>query len=80
MKLIFENKVAEERERQDKKWGIQDHNPEYWLIIMMEEVGEVAQTLCGESVELDKLEGELIQVAAVCKAMWESGKRQGWIQ
>lgn len=34
--------VAIERERQDKKWGEQNHNDFIWLTILTEEVGELA--------------------------------------
>lgn len=35
--------VRVERDRQDEKWGEQNHDPEWWLAILMEEVGELAQ-------------------------------------
>lgn len=35
--------VQAERLKQDKKWGIQDHPPEKWVAILVEEVGEAAQ-------------------------------------
>lgn len=35
--------VAEERHRQDKKWGPQHHGPAAWLAILAEEVGEAAR-------------------------------------
>ena len=35
--------VADERKRQNKKWGPQHHDPTMWLTILMEEVGEAAQ-------------------------------------
>ena len=38
--------VHEERNRQDRKWGEQNHPPEVWLAILTEEVGEVAQAIC----------------------------------
>jgi hypothetical protein len=40
-----EKSVREERERQDIKWGIQNHTAEWWLAILMEEVGELAQAI-----------------------------------
>lgn len=35
--------VLNERENQDQKWGPQTHDPEVWLAILMEEVGEAAR-------------------------------------
>ena len=35
--------VGLERKRQDQKWGPQHHDPFTWLMILMEEVGEVAE-------------------------------------
>lgn len=79
-------RVAEERKRQDKKWGVQNHDPDRWIVILTEEVGESAK----ESYELNSLEGrlemsrsarlhrlktELIQTAAVAVAAVESIER-----
>lgn len=79
IEFIFQE-IQAERQRQDEKWGEQNHKPVVWLSILMEEVGEAAK----EAVEArqyfhenydDKLRNyrtELIQVAAVCVAMIES--------
>jgi hypothetical protein len=79
-------RVADERKRQDKKWGVQNHDPDRWIVILTEEVGESAK----ESYELNSLEGrremsrsarlhrletELIQTAAVAVAAVESIER-----
>ena len=37
------NEVIAERERQNRKWGVQDHNAVEWVAILTEEVGEVAK-------------------------------------
>ena len=74
--------IKEERKRQDKKWGVQDHYPLEWCAILAEEVGEVNkaafkghlrvshcsifQTKC-----FDDYRKELIQVAAVAVAAVE---------
>ena len=64
--------VLEERERQDKKWGEQNHEPEIYLTILMEEVGEASEAALHrrfggpEAVNYRK---ELVQVAAVALAM-----------
>ena len=40
--------VVAERDRQDAKWGEQNHNPPVWLAILTEEVGELATALNGD--------------------------------
>ncbi|MDV3675108.1 hypothetical protein OZ664_20005 [Elizabethkingia sp. HX WHF] len=42
MNHIF-NEIRSERQRQDEKWGQQDHKPIEWVAILTEEVGEVAK-------------------------------------
>jgi NTP pyrophosphatase (non-canonical NTP hydrolase) len=70
--------VFDERGRQDKKWGLQDHHSIMtWLAILSEEVGEAAQAALhihfpGGRLTEDDLRLELIQVAAVAVAMVES--------
>lgn len=74
--------VLVERDRQDAKWGEQNHSPVAWLAILMEEVGEAAHEICNASIDpyipeerpfwLAKLRRELIQVAAVAVAAIES--------
>lgn len=61
--------VLKERTAQDLKWGEQNHNPDRWLSILMEEVGEAAKA----NLEKDwsNYREEMIQVAAVATAMVE---------
>ena len=70
----FYNLIQKERERQDDKWGIQRHDWNTWSTILTEECSEVAKA-CLEigfkNNTLDELEEELIQVAAVSKAIYE---------
>lgn len=61
--------VLQERSRQDKKWGVQNHAPLYWSGILTEETGEVAKA-CIE-YNNDAYREELIQVAAVAIAALE---------
>lgn len=73
------NDVWAERERQNRKWGIQHHAYPYWLTILVEEVGEVAQAMQKGSVaykssDANDLYKELIQVAAVAVAIAEHVK------
>lgn len=44
--------VMLERFRQEKKWGEQNHSPEWWLAILTEEVGELAQAILTEQCAL----------------------------
>jgi len=80
--ILFE--VAEERKRQDKKWGEQNHKPIEWCAILGEEVGEVNKCVVEskwaidqdyEREQLQEYRKELIQVAAVAVSMIESLER-----
>lgn len=76
--------VGDERERQNEKWGEQNHTPMEWLPILMEEVGEVAKAALEQHfsengydqytdvASLQELRKEMVQVAAVAVAMVES--------
>jgi len=67
--------VKKERDRQDEKWGVQNHAPAFWLVILGEEFGEVCKAILGlDSVGIRR---ELIHVAAVAVAAVESLDRQG---
>jgi NTP pyrophosphatase (non-canonical NTP hydrolase) len=81
--------VAQERLRQDRMWGEQNHDPFTWLAILGEEVGE-ANRAALEAVFWERYgmpdhplqlashyREELIQVAAVATAMVECLDRNG---
>lgn len=71
MSVVF-NKIHDERDRQDAKWGDQSHHPDlYWLAILGEEFGEVAKALL--EADTEHIYEELIQVAAVCVS-WLEGR------
>ncbi len=64
--------IQDERDRQDVKWGKASErklSKRYWLTILMEEVGEVAEAILENDCENYPV--ELIQVAAVCVAALE---------
>lgn len=65
----FNRLVDNERMRQIAKFGDQHHSLDRWLSILGEEVGE----LCKANNENDMKNAleELIQIAAVCKAIYE---------
>lgn len=75
------DEVADERVRQDEKWGVQNHQPLHWMVIIAEELGEAAQqALHAYTAQrvLDMLDHslsyrtELVQLAACCVAAVES--------
>lgn len=67
--------VLDERQRQNEKWGEQNHSPLEWIAILTEEVGKVAKEahefhfgVRGTKMIEEKLRmyrKEMIQVAAV---------------
>lgn len=73
--------VLAERERQEQKWGEQNHDPFTYLTILCEEVGECSnaalETRFGNA-NIDDLRTELIQVAAVAMAIVECLDRNKW--
>ena len=75
----WQEEIRAERVRKDEKWGEQDHDPCYWITILIEEVGEAARAVlegyCSGS-ELGRLTSELVQVAGVAIAFLESLDRR----
>lgn len=71
--------VLVERERQDRKWGVQNHDVPIWMEILTEEVGEIARAdlefTFGDALREDILV-EMVQVAAVALAMIECELRR----
>jgi NTP pyrophosphatase (non-canonical NTP hydrolase) len=75
------NEIDAERVRQDKKWSFpQQRSLAEWMLILAEEVGEVA-TEINESHfrgrETSNLKTELVQVAAVCVSILEHMELEG---
>ena len=71
-----------ERIKQDLKWGVQNHSPEVWMLILGEEVGEVNKALVENRFDnrgLESYRDELIQVGAVVVAMLECLERSSGI-
>jgi NTP pyrophosphatase (non-canonical NTP hydrolase) len=76
--------VLAERERQDAKWGEQNHEPVWWLAILGEEYGELCQAVLESHFDNGTDKGgfgnvynEATQVAAVALALLERLNR-GW--
>lgn len=79
--------VIEERLRQDKKWGIQNHDPFLYLTILGEEYGETCKAALearfGKDPETEAerylhLREEAVQTAAVALAIVECLDRGAW--
>jgi NTP pyrophosphatase (non-canonical NTP hydrolase) len=73
--------VLKERDRQNKKWGLQHHDYGTWLQILIEEVGEVAQAMqkakgWGKESDADDLYTELVHVSAVACAIAEQVREE----
>lgn len=76
--------VEHERFKQNEMWGLQHHDYPYWLTILAEEFGEVAQAMQKDSYsykdsDADDLYKELIQVAAVAVAIAEQVREERWV-
>jgi len=70
----FYTLIDKERDRQDSKWGIQRHDWNTWSTILTEECGEVAKAcldITFDDKDFINLKEELVQVSAVCKAIYE---------
>ena len=65
--------IISERDRQDRKWGEQNHDIYKWLAILGEEVGEANKAALEKNY--DEIIAELIQIGAVTVAMIESLER-----
>ena len=73
--------VINERNRQDEKWGVQNHAPEWWLAILGEEFGELAQAILETHFNngpenrkkggIENIRKEAVQCAAVALAIVE---------
>ncbi len=81
--------ILAEREKQDDKWGEQNHNPYIYLAILVEEIGELAQSILhtqfGGDMGNDKgglyhLRKEAIHTAAVAMAIVECLDRDKWTE
>lgn len=71
--------VIIERKRQDILYGERnEHPPERWLVILMEEVGEVSNAVLEK--DLEAYYNEFVQVAAVAIAALESLRVQSTLK
>ena len=70
--------VLRERNKQDEKWGEQNHDSGKWLAILIEEIGELAQEMLEENPL--NATAELTQVVAVALAWLECRNRLAFPQ
>jgi hypothetical protein len=76
--------VIQERVRQEKKWGPQNHDPFLYLTILGEEYGETCQAALEARFSehnkkaLEELREEAVQTAAVALAIVECLDRKKW--
>lgn len=73
------NLIRAERERQNKKWGEQNHDDYRWLAILTEEVGELAQAILHDEFggsHAGTAKEELVHVAAVAVQWLECMERR----
>jgi len=61
--------VLGERNKQDIKWGVQNHTPLKWLVILGEEYGESCKAIL--EADTTAYREELVQTAAVALAAIE---------
>ncbi len=60
--------VTKEQMRQVDLWGTQDHDDEWYLPIMIEEVGEIAKAMVEhrfQGASIDDIRKELVEAVAV---------------
>ena len=60
--------VLQERERQNEKWGEQNHDAGIWALILLEEIGEWAKAELDHRLDRATADAEAVQVAAVALA------------
>jgi len=75
IQLKYLSELKQERDRQDARFGQQDHTPERWCVILGEEFGEVCRAVYDNTLDPAHLRSELIQVAAVALAWLEATER-----
>lgn len=75
--------VMEERARQDRKWGVQNHVDFYWLPILLEEIGELSEAILlkyndepERPIDPLAVRNELVEVCAVALAWLEALHRR----
>jgi hypothetical protein len=69
--------IEDERERQDKLWGLQDHEDFVWSSILMGEIGDLSKVLLRyNDDDSSDIEKEIIHCSAVLCNMFENIQRE----
>ena len=78
--------VLIKRNKQDEKWGVEDHLPDKWIAILAEELGEAAKAgleaypvtdrLVSRRQAMKEWRDELVDVMATAMAAIESYQRE----
>lgn len=76
--------VLDERQRQNAKWGVQNHDGFVWIAILGEELGELSQAVLetkfgGKHGGMENVRAEAVQCAAVALQIVECIDRNGGI-
>ena len=76
------NEIKAERERQNSKWGEQNHKGIEWIAILSEEVGEASKEILDHHFKnpVKNLEGEYVDPANGDQALRLSRYRKEMIQ
>lgn len=72
---VFHDAVDAERTRQDQRWGGANHDDEHhrrdWIAFICREAGKASS----DRVTPGEFERQMVQVAALACAAWESSRR-----
>jgi hypothetical protein len=74
------NEILAERERQDRKWGEQNHPPAIWMLVLGEEVGEAGYetaSIRDGAEEIVNTIRELDAAGQLCESLLDSDRWRG---
>ena len=75
------DRVADERMRQDRKWGEQRHGRVEWAMILAEEIGEWAEEIGPRDPDYDLSEVERSQAEFVLRLLASAGESaRAWLE
>jgi hypothetical protein len=82
--LFVLEQIADERRRQDAKWGQSNHHAATWALILAEQLGQASSALLGANYTdpadrcMNEYRKNLVHLAAVAVASAECLDRYGW--
>lgn len=62
--------IEDELKKQYSRWGVRGHSDERWMLILAEEVGEVANAIL-ENKSKDEIDKEIVQVGVAVRGWLE---------